>query len=206
MTFYNEIMIGIGVGLSVGLGSSYFLAKTREKNYQLELLVGLKDQRQFILDRVVLNTNCANALVLRISNCGGKLEEGEDWYSSVVAEAPESKDISVLRTWQNVPVDDSYKALIRDIQQHKARFVYTHTMPYSDLRTIYEAKGIIGSFVVELYRDDYFYYYMSFVVKDHWDVFTLSPDQYTIQTNIRQMKNKYVTSAKFDILKFDNLN
>lgn len=200
-----EIMIGIAVGLSIGVSGGIFFVKNKEMDMRLEMLKTLKETRRMLLTRAVETTNCANAMVLRISNCGGKLEEGEEWFSSVVAESPEKMGVSAKNDWQNISVQDSYKELIRSVRQQKVVHIHTHTMQAGDLKTAYEAMGVIGSVVMELYSDDMYYYYMSFPVRVRWDEFTLSDDWYKVKKIHLQMQRKYKTCGVFGILEYDNL-
>lgn len=206
MNFYNELMLGVGIGIGIGGIGGFMAVYSQRKDHRIELMKNFVEARQFLLDRVVEETNCANALVLKIHNGGGKLDEGQDWYSSVVAESPERRRVSIIDDWQNIPVQESYKAIIREIRDRKVNYLYTHLMPAGDLRTAYEAMGIIGSVVMEMYSDDYYYYYMSFPVRENWDQFTLSVDQHFVKSTVIQMQRKYEKYSAFDILKFDNLN
>ena len=203
MTVYIEMIIGIAIGAGAGAVSTYFADKRRDKIHKLNLLRSFRDTRKMLLLRAVDETNCANALILRIHNGGGKLSDGKNWYSSVVAEAPERRQVSAFASWQNVIVQDSYKELIRSVREKKTEYLYTDKMPAGDLRTAYEAFGVIGSVVIELYSDEYHYYYMSFPVREHWDDFTLSADQHMIKSTAHQMQEKYETFGALGVLKYD---
>lgn len=213
MTLYNDIMIGLTVGFGVGSSIGLYLMKQRsqlhairENNHLLAHLNSLSDTRQFILDEVVESTNCANALVLRIHNGGSKLSDGKDWYSSVVAESPERKKVSAIKDWQYKVVQDDYKSLIKRVRSKGLDYVTTETMPHGDLRTAYEAMGIIGSAVYFLYADDYYFYYMSFPVRENWIAWNDSPDQHNIKNAVLRMKRKYQKYSELGVLKFDNVN
>lgn len=213
MTIYFDLMIGLTVGFGVGGSLGFWLVKgwkqnfyQREEIHLLAHLSSLQDTRQLLLDDVVENTNCANALVLKISNCGGLLAEGEHWFSSVVAESPERKKVSAIKDWQNRKVQEDYKALIRRVRSQGWDFIKTDEMPFGDLRRTYEAMGVVGSAVMFLFADDYFFYYMSFPVREHWLEFMDSPNQNKIRNTVLAMQRKYEKYSELGVLKYDNVN
>jgi hypothetical protein len=210
MELINDLMIGLAVGISFGLGGSYLLAARQAyiQNVMLkdEMLINFRETRQILLDRLVDETNISNAILLTIHNGGGKLIDGVPWYSSVVAEAPEYKKISVLNTWRNVPVDAAYKDLIRRVKERQAEYITTESMPIGELKTAYEAMGIVGSVVIEIFSGENGYHYLSCPVTANWDKFTLSPDQYAVTTTVNKLRKKYAHYSRYDVLKYDFKN
>ena len=190
-------MVGITVGIVVGGGVGYAMVKRTYDDNRHQNLELLKATRMPILEKAVFRTSCANAVLLKIHNGGGKLIEGQNWYSSVIAEAPERSSVSAIEAWQNIDVEDDYKDLIRELQRTKRKYLDVDSMKESFLKRNYIRMGIKGSLVMEVYRNDYAYYYISYPVRDSFDVLKNTAEFNELElTTIRLMK-KY---RKYDSL------
>ena len=163
-------MIGLAAGGGLGLAIGTFIAYRTKQDLQSERLDVFTDKRDDILRDVVYKTGSVNAIVLVIHNGGSKLTEGKNWYSSVVAEAPAFESVSAIDFWQNKPVDKKYKGMIRELRDTKMNWVHTDGPKIGEqLLRLYSRMSIVGSIVVELYADEYLYYYASFPVADNYE-------------------------------------
>lgn len=200
---YYEIMIGFAIGGTVGAGVGYFLVKASNVDQREERLQTLKELRKVVLDNARKDTTCANALLLKIHNGGGKLIEGENWYSSVLDESPERNSVSAKSSWQNMVVDDAYKLLIKEIRTNKKTFLETEKMPPSFLRRTYERMGIIGSIVMEVYSSEYAYYYVSYPVRENLDKAIASGDFNILEIATFQLQKKYRKYDAYGVLELE---
>ena len=155
-------LVGLGVGAAVG----NILVRAERRKDNLYKLSIFRDTRNAILKKVTFETGAANAMVLKIHNGGSKLIETEDWYSSVVDEAPTVAGLSAIGVWQNIIVDTQYRDMVRTVRQKGRYYLDVEAMPQSFLKRNYARTGIKGSLVMQVYQDDHFFYYCSFAVRD----------------------------------------
>lgn len=200
---YYEIMLGLAIGGAIGAGVGFYWVRASSIDQREERLNTLKVLRMVILESARKDTTCANALLLKIHNGGGKLVEGENWYSSVLAEAPERNSVSAAKTWQNVSVDDEYKQLIKRIRKDKKVFLETEKMPYSFLKRNYERMGIIGSIKMEIYSSEYAYYYVSFPVRENLAKAIDSGDYNVLEIAAFELQKKYRKYDSYGVLELE---
>lgn len=196
-------MLGLAIGGTVGAGIGYYLVRASNFDQREERLQTLKAFRAVELEGARRDTTCANAILLKIHNGGGKLIEGENWYSSVLSESPERNSVSAIKTWQNIAVDEDYKELISKIRRNKRTFLETESMPQSFLKRTYKRMGIIGSIVMEVYSSEYAYYYISFPVRENMEKATESGDFNRLEIaaiNLQKMYRKY---DKYEVLELE---
>lgn len=199
MGIITQIMIAVGAGFAVGIGAGWVSIRRLKADNRLDHLETLKETRHALLVAAVHGTTCANAVLLKIHNCGGKLEEGQEWYSSCIDEAPERSLVSVVNTWQNISVDEEYKTLIRKIQKHNRTFIKTEEMKESFLKRNYERMGIIGSVVMEVYRDDFAYYYISYPVRENLYLIQDSGQFNILEITTVKLSKKYRKYSELDV-------
>lgn len=195
MTLINEFMIGLAAGVSVGAGLGFYFVQRSRTDQRFERLENFRYKRDTILKDIVFRTGSVNALILKIHNGGSKLTEGTPWYSSVVAEAPTFYDVSAIEFWQNKSVDEQYKGMIRQLQKDKMIWMHIDGPKIGPtLQRVYSRMAIIGTLVVELYRDDHYYYYASFPVREDFEKLLENGEinKYEVgQTHLKRLYHKY---------------
>lgn len=196
-------MIGLVVGGTLGAGIGFYLVRSATADQREERLETLGELRQVILDNVRQETTCANALLLKIHNGGGKLIPGQNWYSSVLAESPERNSVSAIRMWQNVSVDEDYKDLIDEIRKRKTVFLNTDSMAQSFLKRTYERMGIKGSIVMAVYSSEYAYYYMSFPIRENLTKAMESGDYNRLEIAAFKLQKLYRKYDKYEVLELE---
>jgi len=203
MALIYEIMIGASAGLIVGITAGYMIVARNTKDSRLEKLSLLQETRKPILRNAVTKTTCANALLLKIHNGGGKLIEGQNWYSSVIDEAPERDIVSAKENWQNVEVDEEYKILIRKLRINKKLFIKTDDMRESFLKRNYIRMGIIGSIIMEVFTNEYAYYYVSYPVRHDLHQLSDSSEFNILELSTIALQKKYRKFNSFEVLELE---
>lgn len=190
----SQFMIGAITGTAIGFVVTAYLNNQKKKDVQLERLEVFRSRRDDVLRDIVFKTSSVNAIIFKIHNGGGKLDESSPWYSSVVAEAPAHADVSIIDFWQNKHVDEGYRELIRVIRRNKMHWIHEGGIESPDLVRLYARTRILGSCMVELYADEYFYYYASFPIREDFQKMleNANVNQYEVaQVHLQRLYMKY---------------
>lgn len=155
MTIYNEFMIGLVVGGGIGFLSSLAAYTFRTRGLKKESRILLRSaflrEARTVLDMAQQETGIVNAVLLHVHNSGGDIHANDFLYSSVIEESPENRSVSMLDSWQRVPLDRQYEEIIEGLHRGKYVAVDIQDMEDGRLKRAYFHKSIRGSIIFRVY-------------------------------------------------------
>jgi len=200
------IMIGVVISTTITLITNFRREQKRQRalyNDRLHQLQVFYKRRRDILRKAVFQSAAVNGLILKIHNDGSKLTESKTWYSSVVIEWPTNIKVSAIDSWQNIPVDESYRKLIRELQHQSCVFVDIEEYHGQLLYRTYKALDVKGSIVMSLYSDERYFYYLSFPVRDSVESLTDYSEFHIYQMAQIHLQRLYERHHKLNTLELD---
>ena len=115
------------------------------------------------LNQIMAECNASHVVLLKASNGGSIPRPGCKLYSSVIYEVYGPSSTSVLKSWQDQPLDQQYIHMLMDVKQHGETQIIIDEMDEGILRNLYLSKGIKMSKVVKLLDIEGAFYYLSIV-------------------------------------------
>lgn len=166
MNYFLEFLIAIGFGGMAKAGFDFWLERKKSAaNKKFEAAIEKISKIYEVMNEIMVAADSSRVVLLRTTNGGGIPRPGCSLYSSIVYEVYSQDSEPIKLLWQSQLLDESYLDIISKTISKKEIAVRTKDLKHGMLKSLYEKRGVVKSYVYSIAELPTEFLYLSVNIK-----------------------------------------